>query len=502
MNYLYIRITTLFFLSFVCSLCYANEKGNNSGNNPTSVIVDVQENGPNSDLQDDTFKKELIEAKIYMRKGMFAKALNMYEGLRNKYPGNEEVWLGYIETIIELGYHELAFNELDDLMEANPTNLYAKRLQAQIYNKLGMYDMTFNIYDDILAFNRNDAGVLSDYAFSKLSAGNWADSLDYFLRILETNPDNESALMMSKEIIKEHSPNLSSGNKIYTQGLDDETITTYVKHSRHISTNTMLFIDYNHISIDRPDNTEFGLTSIDETIDDIVMRVQKDFNNNWIGQTGIGGYSGLNDGFSFLIGAGYKIGNNGIVELNYFNNKPWFDPLEAVDNNGNFDKIDLSFNWSFLKNWNLFLDVEQLDYSIDDVNDYGKKRGYSGILTKRFELSNKLIPVVYVSYAYSRSIFDYAKEDNRPVALVKSSDRHSFSFNLENTIFKSWSYTLAGSVSKDYARDLEGWSVSPGLQFKIGNRYFITAQYNFASESSNFGGGDTETYNFSLNSIF
>ncbi len=456
----------------------------------------------NANAETDTIKKELIKAKIFNRQGVYNKALMIYDGLKAVNPNNEEVWLGHIETLINLGDYELAFNNIEKLKRLSPNNLNVKRLEAQIYHKLGMHEKTFDIYENILADNRHDIGAWSDYAFSKLNTGNWADSLDYFMRILELDPENETAIKMSHEILKERRPNLKTKYNVYTQGLDDETVSFSAEYSRHLSVSTLLFVDYNHIVVDRAEEAGFDLTSIDETLDETVIRAQKEFNDKLAGQFGIGAYSGLNDGLSFIIGLGYKIGDNSMLEANYVNNKPWFDPLSAADEDGNFDKINISFNWSFFENWSLFVDLERMNYSIDEVNDYGDKRSFSGILSRKMVKRNGLIPDVYFSYSFYRSIFDYTKENERQVPLVKSSDRHAFTFNIENKITNKFSYTLAGSVNKDYARELEGWNVSPGLKVSLGKRYEITTQYNFASESSNFGGGDTETFTFGINSIF
>ena len=317
--------------------------------------------------------------------------------------------------------------------------------------------------------------------------------------ILEHDYENKTALQSIYEIQKAHRPGLETGYRSFTQSEDDVISTSSVIYTRHITNDTLFSLDYDHIKVNRPSDTRFGINSLDLTIDDARFRLRHHFNEQWEGEIGGGFYSGLDGGFSFLTGLDYKVLENGWLRVDYLHNRPWYDPLEAANLDGNFNEVTISFDWSFSKVWGLFLGVERLDYFIDGSRDYGGKRSFTGILTRRFE-TPKDIPDLYLSYSFTRSIFDFEEDNFRPIAMIKSEERHALSFNLEHWLSKRYAITISGSVSKDLDRKLEAWSYSPGVKIKLGKRFEFVFNYDFSTESANVGGGETEAFNFLLKS--
>jgi tetratricopeptide (TPR) repeat protein len=441
----------------------------------------------------------MIQARILSRQGLYVKSLNIYKSLLEDFPDDEAIWINYIDSLVNFSDYDLALVKINKLLENNPSNIEAKKIKARIYYEQGKYKWSYDIYESILKQNRLERGVWSDYAFAKLNAGDWTDALNYFSMILEHDYENKTALQSIYEIQKAHRPRLEMGYRSYTQSEDDVINTSSSIYTRHITNDTLFSVDYDRITVDRPSDPEFGINSLDLTIDDTKFRLRHQFNEQWEAEIGGGFYFGLDGGFTFLTGLDYKILENGWLRADYFLNRPWYDPLEAANLDGSFNEVDLSFDWSFSKVWGLFLGVEQLDYFIDGSKDYGEERSFTGILTRRFETA-KSIPDFYLSYSFQRSKFDYEKKDFRPVPMVESEQRHAISFNLEHWLSKRWAITLAGSVSKDLDRELNAFGYSPGVKFKIGKRFEFVFNYDFSSESSNVGGGETEAFTFLLKS--
>ncbi len=469
-------------------------------NHPTNtvkppVISNAQNENHLVDVKDKQVK--MIKARILSRQGLYVKSLNIYKSLLKDFPDDEDILINYIDTLVNFSDYDLALTKINKLLENNPSNLEVQKIMARIYDEQGKYKWSYDIYENILKQNRMEKGLWSDYAFAKLNAGDWTDALNYFSMILEHDSENKTALQGISEIQKAHRPRLETGYRSYTQSDNDVINTSSVAYTRHITMNTLFSLDYNHINVDRPSDHEFGINSLDLTIDDTRFRFRHQFNEKWEGEVGGGFYLGLDDGFSFLTGLDHKILENGWLRLDYLHNRPWYDPLEAADFDGAFSEVNLSFDWSFLKVWGLFLGVEQLDYFTNGSSDYGQKRGFTGILTRKFETA-KDIPDFYLSYSFTRSIFDFEEDDFRPIGMVKTEQRHAISFSLEHWLSKRCAISLAGSVSKDLDRDLEAFSYTPGARITLGKNYEFTFNYDFSSESSNAGGGDTETFTFLL----
>lgn len=461
------------------------------------LVSDSQNDIHLIDVRDKQMKT--IQARIYSRQGLYVKSLNIYKSLLKDYPDDEGILMNYIDTLVNFSDYNLALDKINSILAKNPANLEAKKIKARIYYEQEKYKWTYNIYESILKQNRLERGVWSDYAFAKLNAGDWTGALNYFLMILERDYENKTALQSIYDIQEAHYPRLETGYRSFIQADDNIINTSSAIYTRHITNDTLFSIDYDHITVDRPSDTRFGINSLDLTIDDARFRLRHYFSEKWEGEIGGGFYSGLDGGFSFLTGLDYRILKTGWLRADYFQNRPWYDPLEAANLDGSFNEVNFSFDWSFSKVWALFLGVKRLDYFIDGSKDYGEKRGFTGILTRKFETA-KYIPDLYLSYSFTRSIFDFEEDNFRPIDMVKSEERHALSFNLEHWLSERYAITLAGSVSKDLDRKLEAKSFNPGFKIKYGKRFEFVFSYELSSESANVGGGKTEAFNFLLKS--
>jgi hypothetical protein len=477
----------------------AGEDGTHLSNQSNTLAQSVTSNPQSKSNLIDAGDKQMkmIQARILSRQGLYVKSLNIYKSLLKDYPEDEAIQINYIDTLVNFSDYDLALVKINKLLENNPSNIEAKKIKARIYYEQGKYKWSYDIYENIMKQNRMERGVWSDYAFAKLNVGDWTDALNYFSMILEHDPENKTALQGISEIQKAHRPRLETGYRSYIQSEDSVINTSSAVYTRHITINTLFSLDYDHINVDRPSDSASGINSLDTAIDDTRFRLHHKFSERWEGEIGGGFYTGLDGGFSFLSGLDHKVWENGWLRMDYFHNRPWYDPLDAADFDGAFNEVNLSFDWSFLKVWGLFLGVEQLDYFTDGSSDYGGKRGFTGILTRKFETA-KNIPDFYLSYSFLRSLFDYEEKDFRLIPMVKSEQRHAISFNLEHWLSKRFAISLAGSVSKDLSRDLKAFSYTPGVKIMLGKNYEFDLNYDFSSESSNAGGGETEAFTFLL----
>ncbi|MDR4505561.1 MAG: hypothetical protein MRK01_12345 [Candidatus Scalindua sp.] len=441
----------------------------------------------------------MIQAKIFSRQGLYRKSLHRYRFLLKDFPDDEGILMDYIDTLVNFSDYNLALTKVNKLIEKDPTNLEANKMKARIYNEQGKYKWTYDIYESILRQNRLEKSAWSDYASAKMNAGDWPEALNYFSQVLEHDYENRTALQNIYDIQHAHRPGLETGYRTYNQGKNNSINTHSVVYSRHVTKDTLFSLDYDHITVNRPSVPESGINPLDLTTDYSKFQLRHRFNRRLEGNIGGGYYFGFDDGFSFHTGMDYRIGETGLLRANYFLNSPWYDPLEAANRDGSFNEVEFSSDWNFLKVWGLFLGVKQLDYCIDGSREYGTKRSFTGIVTRKVKIADS-IPEFYLSYSYYRSIFDYEERDLMPIAMVESEKKHTVSFNVEHWMSKRCAVILAGSVSKDLDRKLNGWSYNPGLRIKIGKRFEFFLNYNFSSESANAGGGETNAFSFMLRS--
>lgn len=445
----------------------------------------------------DNKKLDLIQARILSRKGLYDKSLRIYHSLRQRYPDDEDIWLDYIETLVSQLNYELSLSETNKLLQKNPYSMRALKIKARIYHELNQAPWTFPVYENILRIYRNDADIWSNYAFAKQYTEQWAEALNYFCKALELDPENRDLQGNTHDILKEHRPNLKIGYHSYQLSADgSQTNTSYMHYSRHLTTKTYIYLNYDQIDIDRPERS--GVSSIDKSIDDVTLRVQHSFNPTWKVRLGSGIYSGLGDDNSLFLGLDYRTWQNAYLRADYIYRRPWYDSVEAADHDGSFNHGTLSFDWSFYKLCGLYLGLEKWKYFTDNDNDYGSETTFLGILTKKFTEN----PDFSLSYSFYRSKFSYENSNFTPIIMLDSEKVHSLSFNFEHWPCTYWAYTLSGGVWSDVVRSVDAWYANPGILFRLGNRIECQASYEYSSESGTVEEGEVENIHFNTKIIF
>jgi len=441
---------------------------------------------------------DLIRARIYSRQGFYEKSLDIYRDLRERYPDDEEIWEDYVETLANNSQYDLALYEITELLEKNPSNLRAQKIQARIYYQVGLHGWTFPIYEGILRLYQKDLGVWSDYAYAQQGSGEWVHALDYFCRILEEDPENKPALRSVHEILREHRPSFETGYRPYYQEADKSKIDLfYLRYSQHITTKTTIDLSYDRFSASRPRGPQGSqLFRVDEKGNDVNVRLRHWFDQRWQGRVGGGMYSGLGGGKYFLVGGSYRFLGRGILRADYVSRRPWYNPVEAARLGGHFDRASASFDWNFGSLWGLHLGAEQGDYYslVPDGNSlsdgkYGRKRSFTGILTRKVWDR----PDLYVGYSFYRSKFYYKYPNYRPIAMIEDEAVHSLFFDFFQWPCTYWGYGMSAGIRRDTARKITSWFALPGVRVRLGNHIEGNLSYEYSTESETSAlGGKTQ----------
>lgn len=430
----------------------------------------------------------LIEARIYSHAGDVAKAMAIYRHLRAANPSDREIHMEYCTFLVDQRQYALAQAQLTDLLTVDPMNQRAQHLQASLYGQQAQYGWSVYLYDRILQLAPNDSTVWSDYAGARLASSQWAAALSNYSRVLEQDPDNRDVRQLVHEILKAQGPRLDINHRRYEQLTDDTTIDTVsIGWTAPVSETTRLFADYRYIDLARPAQPFAG--GVNGYLSDIMLKLEHQFNQRWSAVAGIGGYRGASRDTSFLVGANLTPVTGININADYQVGRPWYDPVDAVENGGAYDRLRLSVNWNDGRRTSVLVQGEDWRYHTDGATCYGGQQTILAMLSFRLLPAPELV----TGYSYYRAGFAYEKDAYRPVAMVEDQGWHSLFVSL---VHRPWDYGSWGAYAGlryDHVRNLSGWFIQPAFKLSMGNRLELDASYDYASESTGTVGGETQT---------
>lgn len=440
---------------------------------------------------------DTIRARILSRQGRILESLNLYRDLRARFPGDKEIWIDFIETLVNEAFYEAAEQELGAFLDRYPGDLRALRIQARVFFEQGRFASTYPVYDRLLEIFPEDAGIWSDYGYARQEDRDWAGALRCFSTALELDPANEETLRSVHGILREHLPRADAGYRIYRQEEGDaEWATAFLRYERHLTEATWWTLAYDRVHMDRPEQR--FLPAVSETLHDASLGVAYTFNRFVTGRAGAGLFSGVGGGGRWFLGLEARPLSNLVLRADYAHNRPWYDPLEAVAEEGREHRWRLSGEWTGWDPWMVYVQAEQSDYEVRDLADYGRQRGILGMISRRFGDN----PFFLLSYTHARERFEYASETFRPVLLIEREVVHGISALFEHRPCTYWTYRLAGGIRRDTARDLDSWYVRPEVVVRMGNRVEARFAFEHSSEAGTVTGGTTRTLEAGVRILF
>lgn len=440
---------------------------------------------------------DLIRARILARKGLVPDALSLYRDLRNRYPGDREIWIDYIETLVNEGFFEAAGAELNHFLGGYPGDARALRIRARLLFELGRFESAFPVYDRLLGDFPEDGGIWSDYGYARQETGDWAGALDCFSRVLELDPENGDVLRSVHGILRDHRPRLDAGFRLYRQEEGEaDWATWFLRYERHVTGKSWWTFSYDRIRMERPEQP--FLPAVNETIHDASIRASYTFNRLITGRAGAALFSGMGGGTGAFLGLEARPTRGLVLRADYAHARPWYDPMEAVAEEGREHPLVISADWSGWDPWFFYAEAQQTDYEVRDLEQYGRRRGILGVLSRRFGDN----PLFLVSYTWARTRFEYGSETFRPVLLIEREHVHGLSALFEHRPCTYWTYRLYGGVRRDTARDLDTWFARPEVRVRLGNRIEGRFSYEHSSEAGNVLGGTSRTFEAGLRVLF
>ncbi len=459
--------------------------------------------GGNEDAQDgqpvNWRQMALIEARILGRLQRVPEAMRCFKALRQAYPADTEIREAYIFFLIEHGYYDLAQPELSELMEMEPANVRARRLQARLYTGQAQFGRSFSVLEHLSTLYPHDAGIWNDYAAARMDGGQWVDALHHYSRVLELDTDNRDARRAVHDILRQYGPRTVFDHRRYEQIADDTIIdTASLQMVRPVTEKSRLFIDYRYIDAKRPQGG--GSTGVDGCLSDVLAGIRLQVDPRLTASAAIGGYGGAADGTSLMVKGGYQLAPGRDINAEYQVNRPWYDPVDAITLDGEYDRLRLSANWNVDSGTGLFLQGEDWRYSLQGAQSYGRRQTLLAVLSTRFFLP----PELSIGYSYYQSWFRYAHDHPRyrPVAMVENQGWHSLFGTFSHRPCEYWFWGISAGWRYDHIRRMKGWFLQPSISLRLGNRMELDGGYEYASESTSTVGGETQTWNLSLRLFF
>lgn len=431
---------------------------------------------------------EMIRARIFSRKGKVAESLALYRRLRIRYPDDQEVWEDQIETLVDHEMYDAASAAIAELLQRFPESLRGRRILTRLYYETGSYRRAFPVYEQILHRYLRDAGVWSDYAGVRQAAGDWADALGYYCRVIELNPNNQAARRAVHAILREHRPRLTTGHRRYHLSAGDaDVISTTARYRRDLSQALSFGVAVERVQVDRP-AAPFVLpldTGFDAGEADLRLRL----NPQWAVHLTAGGYDGMGDGTTGRGTLTWSVTPRLDLTAGRQLHQPWYDPVDAAEYDGYYHRTDLSLDWHPGNGWGVYAAAGRWDYRLDHSGAYGDRDTLSVIITRQVLQR----PQFYLNYQFFLSDFDYADPVFRPVGMLERERVHGIGAYLSHDLCTYWTVSLSGGFQTDLDRAVNSWYLAPELRVRLGNRITLHCQYQYASDSGTADGGDSAT---------
>jgi hypothetical protein len=448
----------------------------------------------------------LIQARIFARKGLYPASMNIYEQLIRQYPNALDIRADYADVLLEYGNYEIAKVQIQHLLNHKSFELRGLQMMAVLYDRINLPSWTFPIYDNLLSQYPNNYAIWMDYANQRTKAGHWQKALDAYTRVLENDPENIYALRGVHNILREKRPALHAQFVQYSGS--DGTVRRHHQYTwRYTLTKKLTFralID--NINIDIPED----LNILSQNIHQITMEINKKLASNLVFTGRIFYYSGPVSDISVYGALSYHLLSDTVFQISYMGPSAWFDPIQAMENEGRFEEYQVMVSSQLFEKFRLNSSLAFRKYSLEQ-NDtgntnnwqnhtqknhsYRKHINYGDRLGIHMDISRRILykPDTTLIMGFDQGKFSY-NSDNMDVPMVLKENAYSFSTYIQDQPFSRLTCYLSAGYRWDNSRSLSGIFVNPGMGWQFTSQFQINFSYSWSSESTGVVQGSTQTY--------
>jgi len=435
----------------------------------------------------------LIQAKILARKGHYPGAIKKYEQLISRYPDALDIRSDFIDVLMEFGDYETAEIQIKHLLRHKDYQARGLQMMASLYDRLNLPSWTFPIYEKLLTQHPNNSANWLDYATQRSKIGQWQKALNAYARILENDPKNIYALRSVHYIIQEKRPRLNAQFLQYFGS--DNSVRNHQHYSfQYTLTESASFQTlFDRIDIQMPEQIDINPSGINQATMEFHLEISTKI--RCIGR--IFYFSRLSDDISLFGALRYRLLKNIDFQLSYLGPSPWYEPIQALTNDGSYREFELSVSTQFFENLGINSSMAYRKYALNQMDDYGHRLGIHLDISRR--ILNK--PNTNLIFAFDRGDFSY-QTTNRIVPMVTKENTYTLSTYIQDQPFTQLSYFLSAGYRWDTGRSLTGYFVNPGFGWQFTSKFQIDCSYSYSSESTGVVQGSTQTYNVNGKIIF
>ncbi len=440
-------------------------------------------------------QRNVILARIMIRRGYVADGIRLYEKLLKVYPDDLDLREEYIGVLLDNEDFDKAARLLRSWLNDDPASPRALREDARLRLLTGDYEQQDATLGYLLRLRPGDTDSISARAYSRQQGGDWLGAITSFSELIDKEPDNDDARRALSGLLMQRRPRISFTPSVYLQ--PNETITTTMGGSFAMQLDSVTRGEayYSNIRIYRPEGD--GIEKIDKVVNQAAFLFKRDLTRSFTGVVGVGGYDGAGAGVSGALGFDWRIHEPGVLSAMVDYNNPWLDEPSAANYEGRYNQFSLTYNGFYDDTWGLFVNSQLRQYTIDSDRTYGHRGVFNVILTRRLLAD----PDLFVSYSYYRSKFKYDDDNFTPIDIVRNEAIHtisaSFSKSLCDVIFLEGS----GGVRSDEFKTSLSYFGGPSIILRLGRFEFDTG-YEYSSDSGLAGGGETQLIRGGISYVF
>lgn len=469
-------------------------------NDPPQAQPELQTGTPDTPYEEprtpfaaDTKQAEIIIARSLFRQGDLEGARSMYRALLTKYGPDEEIRAGYTEILIASSRWAEAEAELADWRSVSPDSLPALQQTARLYldraEETGDYEASFPWLEAVLQKTPEDTGVQTDYAYARLNAGDWSESLRLFSNIYDNNPDDESAAESIQRILKERGPRLQVDYRTEVQAGDASINSALFEYSQQINSQWRALATHERIRLDRRSD-EDGTRSIAREIQQHKVALEYEPERAWKFSSGLGYYEGAGEGVSLKGSAERRFHLGGTMRVSGEVNAPWYSSLDAANREGTTDTYGLTYELPLNDNWSMSASAGAERFSLQGLSSYAwqEQEGFS--LSRRISY----LPDWNIAYIFTRTRQNYRQNNpgDRPLDLVDKEDIHAIRTETVHWYNNYIALRYFASAGYDVFRLSPLLSTGGGLRIRLGERMDIDVGAEYNNDTGQAGGGESK----------
>ncbi|WP_031485137.1 SPOR domain-containing protein [Maridesulfovibrio frigidus] len=441
-------------------------------------------------------QREVILARVMMRRGQVNDGLRLYEKLVKTYSDDMDLREEYISALIDNEDYNIADRLIQSWLEDDSVAAGALRQAARLKLLTGDYGQQQASLNYLLMLRPGDTDALSSSAYGRQEGGDWLGAIENFSELIDREPNNVDARRALSGLLKQYRPRINFTPSVYLQTNDTITTSLRTNFSMQLDKVTRADFIYDFADIYRPEGD--GIEKVDKTINRAAFLFRRELSRKFTGVVGAGVFEGSAEGFTGALGFDWMVHKSGPLSFMLDYNNPWIDEPTATNYKGRYNQVSLTYDGFYNDTWGLFMNGQVRQYVVDNDKLYGTKGIYNVILTRKLLSA----PELYVSYSYYRSHFKYDDQNYTPIAVVQNESIHTLSTSFSKWYCETLGFQVAGGIRQDEFKGSPSYFASPNFILRLGERWEFNAGYEYSSDSGLVGGGESQLITGGIQYVF